>query len=354
MPGGSTGARPAGRLFTGLLAVLFGLVMLVVCGAAALAWRLSAAPVDVTALVQRLAPSRWQAGRVVVQIVPEGGGHALHVAVSDGELRAVEGEPAQSLRSATASLALRPLLAGEVAPTDVTLDGLRLQLATPRQGAAKDTEPSFDLQRLLSRLQHVAVTDARAEIAEGSLGQGVSVVVPAANAVRDPDGTLRARLEAMATTGGATVNLQAHGSYAASGGEIQISSPSVNPAVMARAVPVAGCSRWVRRGRGVDAGGCVRAGAGRAACQRARADWARNCEASGQRGRDRHRPLRFVVVGGGGLAHADDAARADAGPCAAIGKSRYHGGDIRYGGPCRWAVCRAYGRRHRPGRIRRP
>ncbi len=229
--------RAATRVFAGLLAVVFGIVVLALAGAGALAWRLSDGPLDVTWLVPHLAPPGWKAGRVTVQLVPGQQGHDLRVQVSDGVRAATEGEPAQSVRLATASLALAPLLRGRLAASDVASDGLRLHLATPRPGGGPAGEPAIDPQRLLAQLEHLSITDAQAEIAEGNLGQGVTVSVADAEATRGPDGTLQAHASVTAATGGTTVQAEAQGSYGQAGGQLRLTVPSVNPAALARAIP---------------------------------------------------------------------------------------------------------------------
>ncbi len=230
------GLRQAtGRVLSSVLAVAFGLVMLVFAGAAGLVWRLSEAPLDLTWLVPRVAPAGWAAGRVTLQIVPEGDGHDLRLEVTGGELRAAGG--AQSVRTATANLALAPLLTGRIAARDLVLDGLRLHIAAVRPGAAPQAGPGFDARSVLGRLQHVQVTDAQAEIGAGPLGQGLTVVVADADAVRGPDGTLQAHAAAEVSAGGATVHLDASGSYGLQGGQARFSVPGVNPAVLARAIP---------------------------------------------------------------------------------------------------------------------
>ena len=230
--------RAATRLAASLLAVVFGTVVLALAGAGALAWRLSDGPLDVTWLVPRLAPPGWTAGAVTLQIVPGQQGHDLRVTLAEGARAAHEGQPAQSVRRATANLALAPLLTGRLAASDVVLDGLRLHLATPRPGGPSgDKEPAIDPQRVLGRLRHFSITDAQVEIAEGNLAQGLTVRIADAEASRGPDGTLQAHASAEAASGGTNVKLEAQGSYGPNGGRLQVTSPSVNPAGLARAIP---------------------------------------------------------------------------------------------------------------------
>ncbi len=253
--------RAATRVFTWLLAVLFGAAVLTLAGAGALAWRLVDGPLDVTWLVPRLAPDGWSAGRLTVQIVPaeQNGakrGHDMRLQIDDGQRAAMAGEPAQSVRSATVNLALAPLLTGVIAPRDVALDGLRLNVATPRPGAAHDgEEPGLDPQRLLRRLQHLSVTNAQAAVMEGTLGQTLTVKIGAAEATRGEDGVLQAHVAVEAATAGATITADAHGSYGPAGGQVALSVPSVNPAVLARAVPL------LQAGSMLDADVALQAGA---------------------------------------------------------------------------------------------
>ncbi len=231
--------RAASRVATGLLAAVFGIALLLLAGAGALVWRLSDRPLDVTWLVPRLAPSLapgWTAGSVTVQIVRAAIGHDLRIDAAEVGHAAV---PAQSIRRATASLAIAPLFTGRLAASDVALDGLRLHLAIPPGDSAGPR--AADPQRLLSRLQHLSITDAQAEITFGTPSQTVAVTDAAIDVARGPDGVLQghatATATATATSGGAAVQADLRGSYGPAGGAVQATIPSINPAVLARAVP---------------------------------------------------------------------------------------------------------------------
>ena len=233
--------RAASRAAIGLLAAVFGIVVLLLAGAGALAWRLSDSPLDVTWLVPRLAPAfapGWTAGHVTVQIVPAPGGHDLRLDVSGLEHGAA---PTQSVGHATAGLALAPLLRGHLAASDVTLDAMRLHLASPSAdpATARDGEasPAFDPERLLGRLRHLSITDSQVEVGSGMPGETVTVTGLAADVTRGDDGVLHGHADATAASGGAAVRAAIQGSYGPAGGAVQASIPSLNPAVLARAVP---------------------------------------------------------------------------------------------------------------------
>ena len=230
------------RLLRPVLAVVFGLVTLVGVAAAALTWRLTESPLDVTWLVPRVAPAGWAAQRLTVQIVPDGRGHDLQAELQGGERAATGDEPAQTVRHASVSLALAPLLTGRLAARDVTLEGLRLHLADLPGGGAKAGAGGFDPQAMLSRLQSVRLTDGQVEfgsaaLAHAALAHTLVARIDTAQATRAPDGTLQAQATVQATMDGATIPLQLQGRYGTDGGQVQLSTAGVNPSVLARAVP---------------------------------------------------------------------------------------------------------------------
>ena len=233
--------RAASRLATWVLAVVFGVVVLTLVAAGALAWRLSEGPLDITRLTAQLAPlvaPGFTAAKVTVALVPAPGGHAVRFAITDGQRQAEQSDPAQSVRSAMVSLALAPLLTGRLEPTDIALDGLRLHLAASQLGGDHaDASASKNPARLLSRLQHLTVTDAQADIADSGLGQSLTVQDGNAEVTRDPDGVLQAHATAAASSGGATTKAEAQASYGASGGQVDATLPALNPATLARAIP---------------------------------------------------------------------------------------------------------------------
>ena len=232
--------RAASRTATSLLAALFGIVVLSLIGAGALAWRLTAGPLDVTWLVPRFGPvlaPGWTAGRLTVQIVKTAAGHAVRVEIVDADREANQGEPTEAVHDAVADLALAPLLTGRLQVSRLALDGLRLYLTTPRPGASPEEGSGPDLQRVLSRLQHLSITDARAEIAEGTIGQTLSVHDADAEIDRGPDGVLHGRASATASTATLTMHADAVGSYGPAGGTVQATIPAVNPAALAQAIP---------------------------------------------------------------------------------------------------------------------
>ena len=231
-------SRAVSRLVTWVLAVVFGVVVLALVATGALAWRLSEGPLDITRLAARLAPTGITASRLTVALVPAIRGHALRFDVTDGERTGSASKPALSIRGATASLALAPLLTGRLEPVDIALDGLRLHLAAFQFGGAPSgTSASEDPVRLLSRLQHVTITDAQADIAGSGLGQDLTLQDGSAELTRDPNGVLQGHATATASSGGVTAKAEVTAGYGASGGEIDATLPAFNPATLARAIP---------------------------------------------------------------------------------------------------------------------
>ena len=227
----------ASRVVTWMVALVFGIVFLVLVVAGGLAWRLTDGPLDVTRLAARLGPiiaPGFTAGRLTAQIVPAASGHALRLDVTDGQM-AVDSEPAQSVRSATVSLALAPLLTGRLEPTDIGLDGLRLHIAMPQPGDAKST-PEEDPRRLLSRLQHLTVTDAQADLDAG-IDQPWTLQARNAEVTRDAAGVLHGRAEVTASSNGVTTQGQVQASYGPDGGQVDATLPSIDPATLAHAIP---------------------------------------------------------------------------------------------------------------------
>ena len=227
--------RAASRTVTVLLAALLGLLILALAGAGTLAWRLSDGPLDVTWLADRLVPvlvHGVSARRVTVALDRLPDGHELRVRVEDGERAADADEPAQSVRSATVGVALQPLWKGNLVPTDIVLDGLRLHLT---RGSGSDH--GEDPRRLLSRLRRLVLTDAQADLADGPLGQRWMLRDGEAEITRAPDGILRGHAAASVSAGGATVRGQAQGTDGPDGARVELTVPSVNPAALARAIP---------------------------------------------------------------------------------------------------------------------
>ena len=230
------GRAGAGALRS-ILALLLGLIVLVLAGAGAVAWRLSDGPLDVTWLVPRIAPALapgWSAQQVTVALVRQPGGHDLHLEATAAQHGAGPGGPDQSARSASVDLALAPLLRGQLIPGRVVADGLRLRLAFPR---ADSPGGDTDWQGIADRLQQVDLTDAEATVADVAMGQSLTVRVAAATVTREPDGILHGHAAAEATAGGATMQAEADGSYGPEGGQVEVTVPAANPATLARAVP---------------------------------------------------------------------------------------------------------------------
>jgi hypothetical protein len=229
--------QAASRVVTWVVALIFGVVVLVLAAAGGLAWRLTDGPLDVTRIAARLAPivaPDFTASRLTVELVPAATGHALRLDVTDGQ-RQIGGKPVQSVRSATLSLALAPLLTGRLEPTDIGLDGLRLHIAIP-QSDGRQTTPDKKVERLVSRLQHVTVTDAQADF-DGGLGQAWTLQAGNAEITRDASGILHGHADATASSGGVTTQAQIEASYGRSGGQIEATLPSIDPATLAHAVP---------------------------------------------------------------------------------------------------------------------
>ena len=157
------------------LASLVGAGVIAVIVGGGLAWRLSDGPLDITGLTRRAAPlvaPGITADRVTLALQREGGRHVLRLDVSNGVRASEDGAPVQSVRSATVSLALAPLLIGLVEPETVTLDGLQLHLrelqrSSQASASSAETPRRQEIRRLLQSLRQVTVTDASVALIGG-------------------------------------------------------------------------------------------------------------------------------------------------------------------------------------------
>ena len=227
------------------LASLVGAGVIAVIVGGGLAWRLSDGPLDITGLTRRVAPlvaPGITADRVTLALQREGGRHVLRLDVSNGVRASEDGAPVQSVRSATVSLALAPLLIGLVEPETVTLDGLQLHLrelqrSSQASASSAETPRRQEIRRLLQSLRQVTVTDASVALIAGPDGQDAQVTGGAATLARAPDGTLSGQAGATADIGGLTARMEAIGTFGDQGGQLHVTVSPLSPAAVANAVP---------------------------------------------------------------------------------------------------------------------
>ena len=227
--------RAASRLLRLFLATVLGLVVVALGATGGLAWRLSQGPMDVTALAQQVLPlidPDLLAGHVTLALDRVDGERALRISVADAGRAAAEGRPADRIGSATVALALSPLLSGRLAPDDIAATGVRLHLR--RTGGGK---PGSDPVRLLSHLNHVALSDVQLVVADGGLGQSWQVSGAAASFHREEDGSLAGTLGGVASVADLSATFAVTARLAAAESRLQVTLSPVSPAALAHAVP---------------------------------------------------------------------------------------------------------------------
>jgi hypothetical protein len=230
--------RSGHRLIVAALAAVFGLAVLILIGAAAVVWRLSDGPVDVTALAQRLesvfAPD-LSTGQVTLTIERAVGKRVLRLHVADALRHAGQDQAAQSVRSATIVLPLGRLLRADLAPEEVVADGVRLHVTLPAAGPG-DTESGFDTSRL-DALQGLEVTDLQVDVTDEALGQHWTVTNGSASLQRQTDGSLAGPASLTAAAGPITARLDAALHYGTAGATIQASLSPLSTTALAGAIP---------------------------------------------------------------------------------------------------------------------
>ena len=278
-------ARATGRLLHGVLVFAFALAGVAVVAAAVLAWRLSQGPVDLA----------WVARRIEAAVNQDGGPTRLHIGgaslawegFSGGvdrplelrlrDLRAVDAEGAAvaEVPAAEVSLSLRALLAGQVAPRGVRIEGARLRVlraadgdigidlgslaeslgegegAGPKPPAVRLPQLLADLARplghggpriggvRLGQLRRVVVQGARIEVVDRQFGLVWRAPRGDIDLRRPPGGGLSGTADVALEAGRARTRLLARAEVAGDGAiGVQASLGPVDPALLAGALPV--------------------------------------------------------------------------------------------------------------------
>lgn len=269
--------RHLGRVVHWIVLAVLALVLFAAAGTAALFWRMSQAPLDVTWLVRQAearlnapgSPSRFGVGHATVQWLAfrHGAGQALEVQAED--LR-IGSAASPELLAGQARVRLSPgaLLIGRVVPRSVVLDGLRLHLVRERdgrigldQGGPLDglggdapMDSVADMLALLRRpagtdaslsgagaqqLRLVQLHDAYVEVRDLRLGAILHLDNAAADLVRQPGGGVTGTADARLAVGdvASTLHLSAELGEARAGTRLEATLTPVSPAALAQAAP---------------------------------------------------------------------------------------------------------------------
>lgn len=274
----SGAGRRLGRACHRIVLAVLALLLFAAAAAAALFWRMSQAPLDVTWLVRRAearlnlpgSPSRFAIGYATVQwrAFEQGAGEALEVQAWDMRVGPDE-DPALLVSQARVQLSPGALLIGKVVPRSVMLDGLRLHLVRERDGkvgldllggsaseldSAAPADSVADMLALLRRpagtdasltgagvqqLRSVRVHDAAVEVRDRRLGAVLRLDGAAADLVRQPGGGMTGTADARLAAGevASTLHLRANLGEAGAGTRIEATLTPVSPAALTQAVP---------------------------------------------------------------------------------------------------------------------
>ena len=218
---------------------MVGLAIILLLAGGGLLWRLTQGPVDVTVaarwLAAREAPDATL-DRMTVELQPSATGRVVRIAVADLNYPANGSEPGGTLRSGTVALLLRPLLAHRLAPQEVTLDGLHVQMAASASDAG-NPERQTGWQVTLAGLRRVSLTDAELALTDSGAGDTVHVRAGSAELTRGDDGAVAGHATAVATIANASVQVEANVAQGADGVQLTVATSPVSPAALAKAVP---------------------------------------------------------------------------------------------------------------------
>ena len=259
-----------------VLAIL-ALMLFVAAAAAALFWRVSQSPLDVTWLVRRAearlnapnSPSRFAISHATVQwrAFERGAGHPFEVQAWDMRVGPAEA-PALLVNQASVQLSPGALLLGKVVPRSVVLDGLRLHLVRERDGkvgldlvgpasslgTASPEDGVAEILALLRRpagtdesltgagvqqLHTVRLHDTAIEVRDVRLGAALHLDDAVANLVRQPGGGVTGTADARLAVAGvaSTLHLRAELGEAGAGTRLEATLTPVSPAALAQAAP---------------------------------------------------------------------------------------------------------------------
>lgn len=277
-------ARATGRLLHALIAFALAFAGAGVVAAAVLAWRLSHGPVDLAWVARRIeiaanrdgGPTRLHIGGASLAWEGFRGGVDRPLEIRLRDLRAVDadGTAVAEVPRAEVSLSLRWLLAGQVAPRAVRIEGARLRvlraadgdltvdLGSLAEGFGEDKEPrapAVPLPQLLAdlarprgptgsriggvrwgQLRRVVVRDARIEVVDRQLGLVWRAPRGDVELRRLPEGGLTGTVDAILEAGETHTRLLARAELPATGDggvRLEASLGPVAPALLARTIP---------------------------------------------------------------------------------------------------------------------
>ena len=269
------------RLLGGLVLLL---ALLGVGGFAALAWRLSAGPLDVAWLARRIegqinqdSPTRLQIGHAAVRWLgfQQGAGRGLELQLRDIKVVNTSGAPGAELAEADISVSLRRLLALQAAPRNVELTGLRLRVlrgatgevtldlgglmgAEGDGGVAPDAQAGQTLTRtiielrrpaggdhsaesaldVLAQMRRLTLRNAVIEVVDRQLDTTAQVTVASLELERQDGGGVRGAAEGRVALGSAVAALHLQADLAAAGGtRMQVTMAPVAMEALAQSSP---------------------------------------------------------------------------------------------------------------------
>ncbi len=234
-----TAARDVAQWARWLLGAVVGLAIVLLLAGGGLLWRLGQGPLDVTTLARWLAAREAPDAtldRMTVELQPSPAGRVVRIAVAALNYPADGAEPGGTLRSGTVALLLRPLLARRLAPQDMTLDGLHVQVAASTFGAGGPGRPA-GWQVTLAGLRRVSLTDGELALTDSGAGDTVHVRAGAAELTRGDDGAVAGHAAAVAAIANASVQVEADAAQAADSVQLTVATSPVSPAALAKAVP---------------------------------------------------------------------------------------------------------------------
>jgi hypothetical protein len=252
---------------------LFGVVLVLMLGVAALGWRLSEGPIEVPALaraieeqVNRDAPGRLEIGAATLGWEGWREGHLtpVELRLDRVRLRDAAGGVRAELPAAGVSLSIPWLLRGELAPRALEVQGATLRLRRDADGAvsvalgdaaateadapsgpspvdellAQMMQPPSDATPL-SALQALRIQGGRIAVSDAQLGLVWSLEDTQIELRRLPQGGLSGRGSALLLLGAGRVPLSFTAEAAGAPAELRfrLALPEVHPAVLAAAAP---------------------------------------------------------------------------------------------------------------------
>ena len=162
------------------------------------------------------------------------GERLLRLEVTDAKQTAEAEQPAETIHHAIALVPLSPLLLGAGAAGGYRGGGGGS--ASGSVGPGPKAGPSgskIDVQRALSRLRRVAVSDVQVSVADGALGQSWQVSDASRRVAAATRWPRDRACDGQSGIGDVSAQLQAEGSYAADGLQLSLTTSPVSPAALA-------------------------------------------------------------------------------------------------------------------------